>query len=178
MHVVFDPDRLNWQDFIASSGDVQTGYGYAARFQLGHGYFEGTPYQRGHGLGSVFRSLWRFLLPLGKQAAASLGREGLAATSRVLNSVLDANNGADIKETVKREAAASAANLLTKASERVRQSGRGGRRSIGQTNSLSVDTCGKPYKALYTRVGPAPPSSKKRSNSKRRRTRVDVLGSY
>lgn len=174
MHVVFDPDSLNWQDFVAADG-VQTGYGYAARFQLGHGYFEGTPYQRGHGLGSVFRSLWRYLLPLGKQAAASIGREGLEATSRVLSSVLDANNTTDLKETMRREATASAANLLTKVSDRLRQGGRGARRKRIKADDVTVTTRGKPYKELYTRVGPTSPPS---CTARRQRTRVDILGAY
>lgn len=158
MHVIFDPDQVDWSQFIVVD-NAQSGGGYASRFQLGRGFFEGMPYQRGHGLGTVFRSLWRFLLPLGKQAAVSVGREGLEATSRVLNTMLDANNSASVGETLRREAATGASNLLNRASHRLRQSGRGGR-------------CPKTYKPLRTRVGPVSPPAN------RKKTRRDILGVY
>jgi hypothetical protein len=45
--------------------------------QAGKGYpvYVGTRYQRGHGLGSIFESLFKSAVPLLKRGAKTLGRE-------------------------------------------------------------------------------------------------------
>uniref|UniRef100_A0A914I6D7 Chromo domain-containing protein n=1 Tax=Globodera rostochiensis TaxID=31243 RepID=A0A914I6D7_GLORO len=63
----------------------------------GYNVFRGIPYQRGGGVGSVFRSLMRYLLPIGKQIGAAIGRQGLESGNRVLTNVLE---GKDIKEAL------------------------------------------------------------------------------
>jgi hypothetical protein len=47
--------------------------------QAGRGYpvYVGTRYQRGHGLGSIFGSLFKSAVPLLKRGAKTLGREAL-----------------------------------------------------------------------------------------------------
>lgn len=180
MHVIFDLDEADWQQFLSANTSLQMGWGYAT-FQVGRGgaggYFEGMPYQRGHGIGAVFRSLMRFLLPIGKQAAASIGREGLETTSRVLNSILaNGGNGVNLKDAIKREATTGAANLLSKASDHLvrQQQGQGRRNRAKAIKGVDADATGKPYKPLYARVSP----TINVATVKRKRTRRDILGSY
>jgi hypothetical protein len=54
--------------------------------QAGRGYpvYVGTRYQRGHGLGSIFGSLFKSVVPLLKRGAKTLGREAFKAASDVM----------------------------------------------------------------------------------------------
>ncbi|KAL3108789.1 hypothetical protein niasHT_019276 [Heterodera trifolii] len=51
---------------------------------------------RGAGVGAVFRSLMRYLLPIGKQIGSAIGRQGMESGNRVLTNVLE---GKDLKES-------------------------------------------------------------------------------
>jgi hypothetical protein len=62
MHIDFDPLKVDWSAFAESPG-VQYG---------GYDVFRGIPYQRGSGLGSVFRSMLRYLIPIGKEIGQPL----------------------------------------------------------------------------------------------------------
>lgn len=94
-HVNFDPDSVNWQSYFSQTG----------------GYFVGRPYQRGGGIGSVFSSLFRFLLPVLKSAGKELGKEGLAVGSRILN---DVAQGKNVRSAVVTETAGGLRNLVDK----------------------------------------------------------------
>lgn len=96
MHVVFDPDSIDWHGHITS----QRG---------GGAYFEGFPYQRGAGIGSVFGSLFRFLLPIFKSAGKEIGREGLAVGARVLG---DLAQGKNLRHSVINETSEGLRNLV------------------------------------------------------------------
>ncbi|KAL3111226.1 hypothetical protein niasHT_012725 [Heterodera trifolii] len=85
MHVDFDPLQVDWSAF--SSECVQFG---------GYNIYRGLPYQRGAGVGAVFRSLMRYLLPIGKQIGSAIGRQGMESGNRVLTNVLE---GKDLKES-------------------------------------------------------------------------------
>ncbi|KAL3119384.1 hypothetical protein niasHT_003992 [Heterodera trifolii] len=86
MHVDFDPLQVDWSAF--SSECVQFG---------GYNIYRGLPYQRGAGVGAVFRSLMRYLLPIGKQIGSAIGRQGMESGNRVLTNVL---KGKDLKESL------------------------------------------------------------------------------
>uniref|UniRef100_A0A914HIK0 Uncharacterized protein n=1 Tax=Globodera rostochiensis TaxID=31243 RepID=A0A914HIK0_GLORO len=89
----------------------------------GYNVFRGIPYQRGGGVGSVFRSLMRYLLPIGKQIGAAIGRQGLESGNRALTNVLE---GKDIKESLITESKSGLANLLEKAASNLNaQKGQG-----------------------------------------------------
>lgn len=98
MHVDFDPHQVDWSTF--SHEFIQYG---------GYNIFRGVPYQRGAGIGSVFRSLMRFLLPIGKQIGSSIARQGLESGNRVLTNVLE---GKDLKESLVSEGKTGLKNLL------------------------------------------------------------------
>ncbi|KAL3102912.1 hypothetical protein niasHT_022945 [Heterodera trifolii] len=86
MHVDFDPLLVDWSTF--SSECVQFG---------GYNIYRGLPYQRGAGVGALFRSLMRYLLPIGKQIGSAIGRQGMESGNRVLTNVLE---GKDLKESL------------------------------------------------------------------------------
>ncbi|KAL3086345.1 hypothetical protein niasHS_008444 [Heterodera schachtii] len=77
---------LDWSAF--STECVQFG---------GYNIYKGLPYQRGAGVGAVFRSLMRYLLPIGKQIGSAIGRQGMESGNRVLTNVLE---GKDLKESL------------------------------------------------------------------------------
>jgi hypothetical protein len=137
MHVNFDPGNVNWNGVFSDGGagvkdaveggedesDVMIGGNYSSSH---YAPFSGMSYQRGAGVGSLFRSLYRFLLPLGKQAGAAIGRQGIESSARVLSSVLD---GKELKHSLADEGKAGLKNLLDKASQNLskQQEGSGGK---------------------------------------------------
>ena len=76
--------------------------------QIGSDYpvFRGYGNQRGHGLGGIFKTLFRFIrpifethvLPLAKKGALALGSEAVKTVTNIAN---DAINGKNVKESVK-----------------------------------------------------------------------------
>lgn len=85
-------------------------------FQEGTGgerYFEGIPYQRGYGrhgsgVGAVFRSLIRHILPILKRAGPVLKQEGLETGARILN---DIAQGEKVEEAIVKESKEGAKKL-------------------------------------------------------------------
>jgi hypothetical protein len=170
----------------------------------GYPVFTGLAYQRGAGIGSIFRSLFRFLLPIGRQAGAAIGRQGLETGSRVLSGLLD---GKALKETVVNEGRTGLKNLLDKAADNLgKQKGSGGsfdfkryKRSLKDGGEVSGKN-GHIKRQLHSTIGPLLPlniststrkrggSNKKKkkasathsesSNSAQKRLRVDALGAY
>ncbi|KAL3120164.1 hypothetical protein niasHT_008918 [Heterodera trifolii] len=82
----FQYGTLDWSTL--SSECVQFG---------GYNIYRGLPYQRGAGVGALFRSLMRYLLPIGKQIGSAIGRQGMESGNRVLTNVLE---GKDLKESL------------------------------------------------------------------------------
>lgn len=122
-HTTFNAQPLDWKGFFLEDAKPLD-------LQFGGTYFIGDPYQRGYGIGSIFRSLYRFLLPLGKV----VGREGLAFGGKVLD---DIAKGQNPKEALVKHGSESLGNLLTKSQEKLKQSGSGKRkkrvRIVGRT---------------------------------------------
>jgi len=82
--------------------------------QAGRGYpvYVGTRYQRGHGLGSIFGSLFKSAVPLLKRGAKTLGREALKTG---LNIAEDVVAGKNLKQAAKSRLKSTGQNLLQKA---------------------------------------------------------------
>jgi hypothetical protein len=153
-HIVFDPDTIAWARLftVAESGEPQhqLGFGTSSSSSRGAGMtapydlYQGRPFQRGAGIGSIFRSiLHRFLIPLGKE----LGREGLATTHRVLSHVVGGQNKnnnnnasnnermqqtpASLGDVVREEARSGVKNLLERATTKL-AAGAGKKRTLQQ----------------------------------------------
>ncbi|KAL3107743.1 hypothetical protein niasHT_012256 [Heterodera trifolii] len=130
----------------------------APTFQRGYGYFLGVPRQKGAGVGSVLRNLWRYLRPMVSAArpyatniAAEIGKEGLETGARFLNEV---SKGGNIKDVLVLEGKEGAKKLLDKASSSL-QKGSGRRKRRGGRKKAEIilkpsDVVGQtvPQKAL------------------------------
>ena len=74
--------------------------------------FVGIPYQRGTGLGSLFRGLFRTILPVAKSVGKTVGRTALSTGAEIASDVLA---GKDLKEAAELRGRAAASNLLDQA---------------------------------------------------------------
>jgi hypothetical protein len=185
MHVIFDGSEVKLDNFyqVGSGADFSFYEGLPAKYQRGYGYFGGHLHQRGHGLGDIFRSLWRILKPIGmnignvvaplaKEAGKALGEEGLATGARVLNEMVQGRNP---KEALRNEGREGVKRLFDRASNRLqRGQGKGASRRIRKFPGTNVIL--KPGDTV-TRHSII---SKKKSQgpAKRARQRVDSLGYY
>lgn len=88
--------------------------------QTGAG-FVGMPYQRGAGLGSIFRGIFRALLPIVKHAGKAIGKQALSTGAEIVSDVAAGNS---IKEAVKRRTKAGTAKLLNRAATKLQSGGR------------------------------------------------------
>ena len=201
MHTDFDPNKVNWLALLHDADDKPQQYG-------GNSYtpFVGLPYQRGAGIGSIFRSLLRFLIPIGREAGAAIGRQGLESGVRVLNGVLE---GRDLRQSLEHEGRAGLKNLLDKASnnlakqQEAKQSGgapafdfKRYRKQLGEASANMNTFHQQPAKKsinsrrkrslLHSTIGPSllpaqVPSNKRKgtsNNVEHKKQRIDSLGIY
>ena len=196
MHIDFDPLEVEWSVLPDLTNEsIQSGGG-----GVPYNIFRGMAYQRGSGLGSVFRSFLRYLIPVGKKIGAAIGRQGLESGNRVLSDVLE---GKDLKESVINESKAGLKNLLEKAANNLdQQKGQGfdfkryknidaDERRVGKMikkKPITIVVNGDKQKGrkninrLSSRLGPPnflPSFKVKKQTSKQKRfSRVDALGQY
>jgi len=103
MRVVFIPlSERNWENFF--------------RTQTGHG-FSGLQYQQGAGLGSLFKGLFRTVLPFAKSIGKSVGREALSTGASIAGDILE---GKSAKKAIKRRAKTGGARLLRKGAKKLK----------------------------------------------------------
>ena len=61
--------------------------------QVGHGqYFSGAAFQRGYGLGNIFASLGKAILPLVKSGAKAIGKQALKSGVAFASDILAGKN--------------------------------------------------------------------------------------
>ena len=101
-HVPIDIDSINWDQYI----NVQEG---------GARYFQGQRYMRGYG---ILGNIGKFLLPIAKNLATSVGSEGIEAGSKVLK---DVTEGKNLTEALKEHSKKGLENL----GEKLKQCGKG-----------------------------------------------------
>src|SRR5689334_20592628 len=85
--VAFDPSSVVLDDFLQDGGGF---YYYGLPYQRGYGH-------RGAGIGSVFRHLVRFLMPIVKGAGKRVGEEAIVTSARILDNIAQ---GAELKDTI------------------------------------------------------------------------------
>jgi hypothetical protein len=124
--------------------------------------FVGMPYQRGAGLGSFFRGVFRALLPMAKSAGKTLGRQALSTGAQIASDVVA---GDTIKVAAKRRGKQATKKLLKRAVKKIQT---GGRRKKRRKTGVKRKT---------TRKRKTPVRRKKPGTKKRRKV-SDQLGFY
>lgn len=124
--------------------------------QSGHGLdgFYGSPYQRGAGLGSFFRSLFSMAIPVIKRVAGSTARTvGKQALSAIGNVAADVTSGRNFKESLVNRGKEAASNALSESAANImHQSGSGlGVRPLRTTIRLPIKRKGKPRKSIVSK---------------------------
>ncbi|KAL3086703.1 hypothetical protein niasHS_008036 [Heterodera schachtii] len=141
VRVIFDGSNLRLEQIYQQNGGGVNVFEGAPTFQRGYGYFLGVPRQKGAGVGSVLRNLWRYLRPMVSAArpyaaniAAEIGKEGLETGARVLNEV---SKGGSIRDALVSEGKEGAKKLLDKASSSL-QKGRGRKKRRGGRKKAEI----------------------------------------
>lgn len=125
--------------------------------------FIGSPYQRGHGIGSFLGGLFRKILPYLSRGARVVGKEALRAG---LNVIEDVENNTPMKEALKTRLKESRGNLKRKAEEKINSLMTGS----GYKVSAKIPALQFPLGSLDTRLARTarrkPRQSSKRKSSK------------
>lgn len=95
---------------------------YQAYFNLQAGsgvgsvVYRGSPYQRGHGLGSFFSGLFRSILPIIRKGAGAVGKEAVKTGIDFLG---DLSQNRPVKESFRNRISEAGANLKRKAESKI-----------------------------------------------------------
>ena len=97
--------------------------------------FYGARMQRGYGIGSIFKSLARYAIPLFKQGAKVVGKRALQAATEVGQDVLQGKN---VRESVKAHRGKVVKDFVEQGARTLlRQTGHGSKRRQSQRSNLS-----------------------------------------
>ena len=88
--------------------------------------FRGARFQRGYGIGSIFKSLARYAIPLFKQGAKVVGKRALQAAIEVGQDLLQGKN---VKEAFKSRGKQAASDIAKNAAKKV-MTGKGRKKGI------------------------------------------------
>ena len=83
--------------------------------QVGHGYFNGARYQQGYGLGNIFSSITKTVLPLVKSGSKAIGKQVLRSRVGFASDVLSGKNA---KQAAINRAKAAGSNLFKAAARK------------------------------------------------------------
>ena len=162
--------------YIPSNERVWAQYYQTQAAQTGAG-FVGIPYQRGSGLGSLFRGIFRTVLPVAKSVGKSVGKAALTTGAQIASDVIAGKN---VKESAEERGRAAASDLLDKVITNLTNNNtkrkkvrRTGKRRQPQQQGRGLGVRGKRKTTSY---GPPAKSIKGRKN---KRMKVeDQLGIY
>ena len=101
---------------------------YTKQAQRGGG-FVGMPYQRGAGIGSLFRGLFRALLPALSTVGKTVGKQALTTGAQIASDIVA---GEGIKEAAKKRGRQGAAKLFQAAADNLQQGGRKRKRATNK----------------------------------------------
>ena len=90
---------------------------YAHQTGNGINYYQGVPFQKGYGIGGLFRSLFRAAVPLFKSGAKAVGKQLFHTGVDVLN---DVSQGQNIKASAKQRFKEAGKNLTDKAAVKMK----------------------------------------------------------
>lgn len=143
------------------TGGARTGYGGVSQVYIG------SPYQRGHGIGSFLGGLFRRIIPLLKQGARAVGKEALRAGVTVASDIMD--NGIQPREAFKTRLRESGANLTRKAEEKISSLMSGSGYKAAKIKSLTHCARGRASRSIGARRRKKPATSRKRFGSIKKR---------
>lgn len=147
VHEILDVDKLSFGTYY-QKGEGLIFYKGSPPYQRGHGIISKRIH--GDGLGSIVRRVWRVLLPILKSGGKAVAKEGVATAARVLTDIsMDKKTP---KDAIIEESAEGMKNLLekakggveglksmvSKAEDRLVQSGSGMRKSTPRRRKTSV----------------------------------------
>lgn len=89
---------------------------YATQTGNGLPYYQGVSFQKGYGLGSWFRRIFRTALPFLVKGGQSVGKEVLRTGTRVMSDVLAGEN---VKESTKKRTKEAGKNIARKAVDKL-----------------------------------------------------------
>lgn len=125
MYVPYKCCEKSFEDYYAQ----QTGNGLE--------YYRGASFQRGHGLGGIFRSIFRAAVPLLKSGAKAVGKQLFHSGVGLLN---DVSRGENVSTAAKRRAKEAGRQLTEKAATRMKTmigSGRNKKRKRSRKSVIS-----------------------------------------
>ena len=130
------------------------GYFEQQAVQMGHGvpYFRGQMYQRGHGLGNIFRGIFKFLMPMAKSVAKTVGKQALHTGFDIVSDTL---HGQDLKQAAKLRSRQAATKLLDAAKNELAHSGSHGvqKRQAGKGINRKRSAQKKPVRLGIAKTG-------------------------
>jgi hypothetical protein len=98
--------------------------------------YRGARFQRGYGIGGIFKSLARYTIPLFKQGAKVAGNRALQAATEVGQDVLQGKN---VRESVKTHGGDVVKDFTEQGAKvLLQQAGRGSKRRQGRRSNLST----------------------------------------
>ena len=107
---------MNWTKYYSDQARLSHGRPFPFethyKTQIGGGFYAGVKRQHGYGLGGLFAKLGRFVMPLLKPAAKSIGRQVVRSGTLLADDIL---NGADPKDAFKKNLKQWAKELFQKA---------------------------------------------------------------
>ncbi len=106
-----------------------------AYYQKGYGMqiYSGVPYQRGSGIGSFFKGLFRLAWPVLKQAGKAIAGESLRSAADVTGDVIKGENW---KKAAKKRALEGSNRVLSKAASKFQQGEGVGSRPKSRTKTI------------------------------------------
>ncbi len=132
--------------FIPSGEKVWADYYSNQALQKG-GYVAALPFQRAAGLGSLFKGLFRAVLPVARSVAKSVGKQALSTGAAIASDVVA---GKSIESAAKRRGKAAAAKLLTKAAKTAKKKKRQAGGALGVRAVKKYKNSPKKYKKNQT----------------------------
>ena len=110
---------MNWARYYTEQAN--SGLGRSFPFathntnQIGGGFYAGVKRQQGYGLGGILAKLGRFVLPILKPVAKSIGKQAIKSGAQFAGDILD---GSSPKQALKRNLKQGARELFNKAVKR------------------------------------------------------------
>ncbi|CAF0995969.1 unnamed protein product [Brachionus calyciflorus] len=102
------------KDMISNVNRADINTPHFVKVQIGSGlpYFQGSLYQKGYGLGGIFRRIFKYIMPIVREnaipAVKTVGKELLKSAANVVN---DSLSGHDLKSSAKRRLSESIKNI-------------------------------------------------------------------